>query len=133
MDNGFRPAGLVPLSTTTLSVPTGLIGYNTIGTCTATHRLTLYRAPSGALVFGAGTVQWSWGLDANHAISGTPTDPNMQQATVNLLADIGSSASDAGDWTSACNALHGRDATQIDDYLACLGQYGGSRLNCDYF
>ena len=29
---------------------------------TATHHLTLYRAPSGALVFGAGTVQWSWGL-----------------------------------------------------------------------
>jgi hypothetical protein len=88
-DNGVRPAGLVPLSTTTLSVPTCLIGYNTIGTCTATHRLTLYRAPSGALVFGAGTVQWSWGLDANHAISGPPTDPNMQQATVNLFADMG--------------------------------------------
>ena len=30
---------------------------------TATHHLTLYRAPSGALVFGAGTVQWAWGLD----------------------------------------------------------------------
>ena len=89
-DNGFRPAGLVPLSTTTLSVPTCLIGYNSIGTCTATHRLTLYRAPSGALVFGAGTVQWSWGLDNNHAIDNvTPTDPNMQQATVNVLADMG--------------------------------------------
>ena len=32
----------------------------------ATHNLTLYRHASGALVFGAGTVQWSWGLDANH-------------------------------------------------------------------
>ena len=30
---------------------------------TATHNLTMYRAPSGALVFGAGTVQWAWGLD----------------------------------------------------------------------
>jgi hypothetical protein len=89
-DNGFRPAGLVPLSTTTLSVPTCLIGYNSIGTCTATHRLTLYRAASGALVFGAGTVQWSWGLDNNHAIDNvTHTDPNMQQATVNILADMG--------------------------------------------
>ena len=29
---------------------------------TDTHHLSLYRAPSGALVFGAGTVQWSWGL-----------------------------------------------------------------------
>ena len=89
-DNGFRPAGLVPLSTTILTVPTCLIGFNSIGTCTATHRLTLYRATSGALVFGAGTVQWSWGLDNNHAIDNvTPTDPNMQQATVNILADMG--------------------------------------------
>ena len=96
-DNGFRPAGLVPLSTTSLAVPTCILlttnvsaddGY-AIGSCTATHQLTLYRAPSGALVFGAGTVQWSWGLDATHAIPGTPTDIHMQQATVNLLADMG--------------------------------------------
>ena len=96
-DNGFRPAGLIPLSTTTLAVPNCILytgdftsndGY-TIGSCTATHQLTLYRAPSGALVFGAGTVQWSWGLDATHANAGTPSDLNMQQATVNLLADMG--------------------------------------------
>src|SRR5260370_23416044 len=49
----------------------------------------MYRAPSGALVFGAGTIQWSWGLDATHDLSGTPTDANMQQATVNILADMG--------------------------------------------
>src|SRR6267142_3354546 len=96
-DNGFRPAGLIPLSTTTLAVPecilyTGNVTSNdgyAIGSCTATHQLTLYRASSGALVFGAGTGQWSWGLDNNHAIAGTPTDINMQQATVNLLADMG--------------------------------------------
>jgi hypothetical protein len=88
-DNGFRPAGLIPLSTTTLAVSTLLLHDNTFGNGTATHHLTLYRAPSGALVFGAGTVQWSWGLDANHDSPGTPTDPNMQQATVNLLADMG--------------------------------------------
>jgi hypothetical protein len=96
-DNGFRPAGLIPLSTTTLAVPNCILytgdftsndGYS-IGSCTATHQLTLYRAPSGALVFGAGTVQWSWGLDATHAIPGTPSDISMQQATVNLLADMG--------------------------------------------
>jgi len=44
---------------------------------------------SGALVFGAGTIQWSWGLDATHDLSGTPADVNMQQATVNILADMG--------------------------------------------
>src|SRR5207248_6386975 len=56
--------------------------------------LTLYRAPGGALVFGAGTVQWSWGLDKTNAWGQNgPTsngpDRNMQQATVNLFADMG--------------------------------------------
>jgi hypothetical protein len=95
-DNGFRPPGLIPLSTTTLAVSNYLLLNSSsplrdyyFGNHIATHHLTLYRAPSGALVFGAGTVQWSWGLDANHEISGTPVDPNMQQATVNLLADMG--------------------------------------------
>ena len=58
------------------------------GAGTATHHLTLYRAPSGALVFGAGTVQWSWGLDSANP-SGKAPIPTMQQATVNLLADMG--------------------------------------------
>src|SRR5882672_9346422 len=96
VDNGFRPAGLVPLSTTTLAVPSYLYfnpssppGFYYFGNATATHHLSMYRAPSGALVFGAGTVQWSWGLDATHDLSGTSADVNMQQATVNLLADMG--------------------------------------------
>jgi hypothetical protein len=89
-DNGFRPAGLFPLSTTTVTVSTLYLNYgHTSGTGPATHHLTLYRAPSGALVFGAGTVQWSWGLDANHYGSGAASDPDMQQATVNLFADMG--------------------------------------------
>ncbi len=90
VDNGFRPAGLMDMSSTTLQVGEMVLdpyAYQ-MGPGTATHSLTLYRAASGALVFGAGTVQWSWGLDANHDRSGTPTDINMQQATVNLLADM---------------------------------------------
>ncbi|MBR8835522.1 MAG: DUF4082 domain-containing protein [Stigonema ocellatum SAG 48.90 = DSM 106950] len=60
------------------------------GSGKATHHLTLYRHSSGALVFGAGTVQWSWGLDQNHdkKEGGTTTDVNMQQAMVNLFADM---------------------------------------------
>jgi hypothetical protein len=50
----------------------------------------LYRDPaSGALVFGAGTVFWAWGLSAEHDGAPTPTDPDIQQAMVNLLADMG--------------------------------------------
>ncbi|MGR9404127.1 DUF4082 domain-containing protein (plasmid) [Rhizobium leguminosarum] len=89
-DNGFDPAGLVKLSSTTLPVSTYLLDYgNTTGNATATHNLTLYRAPSGALVFGAGTVYWTWGLSDNHDNEATPTDPRVQQAMVNLLADMG--------------------------------------------
>src|SRR5262249_4032317 len=48
---------------------------------------------SGALVFGAGTVFWSWGLSNNHdSVSDgntDQTDPNVQQAMVNLFADMG--------------------------------------------
>ena len=51
--------------------------------------MSLYRAPSGALVFGAGTVQWSWGLDGTHDRGSSTPDPRMQQATVNLLSDMG--------------------------------------------
>jgi hypothetical protein len=91
VDNFFRPAGLVPLSTSTYAL-TGdlLLDYGaTYGVGNATHHLSLYRAPSGALVFGAGTVQWSWGLDGNHDGSGGAPDVRMQQATVNMLADMG--------------------------------------------
>ena len=96
-DNGFRPAGEFDMSSTT---GTGLQAFTDYGSdlnddATATHHITMYRAPSGALVFGAGTVQWSWGLanvnmwgDAGPNTS-IPPDENMQQATVNLFADMG--------------------------------------------
>jgi len=90
VDNGFRPAGLVPLSSTTVDVNTMLLDYgNSTGPGTAKHSLTLYRAPSGALVFGAGTVYWSWGLDSHHDNEATPIDRNVQQAMINLFADMG--------------------------------------------
>lgn len=90
VDNGFRPAGLINLSSTTVDVDSLLLDYgNTVGPGTANHALTLYRAPSGALVFGAGTVYWVWGLDENHDLEYTATDPAVQQAMVNLFADMG--------------------------------------------
>jgi hypothetical protein len=51
--------------------------------------LTLYRHSSGALVFGAGTVAWSWALDGTHDTMVSVPDANIQQATVNILADMG--------------------------------------------
>lgn len=90
LDNGFRPAGLVQLSTTTGAVPQYMQDFgNTVLPGTTTHHVTLYRAPSGALVFSAGTIQWSWGLDATHDGEGAAADVRMQQAQVNLMADMG--------------------------------------------
>lgn len=111
VDNGFRPRGLVRLSS---SVPPGdppgsVLAWFDYGTNAglkpkvATHSLTLYREPTNhALVFGAGTVDWAWALDANHddwpaKRGGSPGDPtietDLQQATVNLLADMGAQPS----------------------------------------
>ena len=93
-DNGFRPAGLMDMSSTTFTNAEVFTDYgsNTQFNSTATHHLTLYRAASGALVFGAGTVQWSWGLanPTGSAFNGNPpaTDQDMQQATVNILTDM---------------------------------------------
>ena len=67
-DNGFRPAGAFRLSTSTYNLTTDyLLDYGaTYGVGTATHHMMSYRAPSGALVFGAGTVDWACGLNSNH-------------------------------------------------------------------
>ena len=92
-DNGFRPPGLFGLSNTPITDTANfLLDYGSnYGAGSTTHKLTLYKAPSGARVFAAGTYQWAWGLDANHDRSGlgSATDARMQQATVNLFADMG--------------------------------------------
>ncbi len=96
IDNGFRPAGSFRMSTTTVNNAPILIDYgSTFGSGTAVHSLTLYKYKGStgkeALVFGSGTVQWPWGLDINHdrVPSGATPDVRMQQATVNLFADMG--------------------------------------------
>ncbi len=108
IDNGFRPAGLFRLSETTIdNVPYVQDCGSVFDSGTATHHLTMYRHASGALVFGAGTVQWAWGLDEHHDTeTGVPPervnenttrvgvdpngpDPAIRQATVNLFADMG--------------------------------------------
>jgi hypothetical protein len=90
VDNGFRPAGLIQLSSTTGPTPEYLRDFGrATSPGTTTHHLTLYRASSGALVFGAGTIQWSWGLDSNHDGIRSPANHDMRQATMNLFTDMG--------------------------------------------
>ena len=64
---------------------------------------------SGALVFSAGTVFWSWGLSDDHDVyQGTapPADPNVQQAMVNLLADMGVQPADTASHSQNCDPVH---------------------------
>jgi methionine-rich copper-binding protein CopC len=92
VDNGFRPAGEIDMSQTCQTVKQKLATVREeLVSANACNSLTLYRAASGALVFDSGTIQWSWGLSSNHDAPSTPppTDPAMQQATVNLFADMG--------------------------------------------
>ncbi|GAA1749631.1 N,N-dimethylformamidase beta subunit family domain-containing protein [Luedemannella helvata] len=90
LDNGYRPEGLIRMSTTVGPTPEYLRDEGRIVTPgTTTHHLTLYRARSGALVFSAGTIQYAWGLDPQHDGAQEPADPRLQQATINLFADMG--------------------------------------------
>ncbi|MCK1335491.1 DUF4082 domain-containing protein [Bradyrhizobium sp. 38] len=94
LDNGFRPAGLIDMSSTTRNVNSLLLDNGlTTGPGTATHNLTLYRDPeSGALVFGAGTVMYPWGLSDQYVpYKGltAPVSSAVQQSMVNLLAEMG--------------------------------------------
>ncbi|CAN7457448.1 DUF4082 domain-containing protein [Phenylobacterium sp. LjRoot219] len=92
-DDANRPAGLIKLSETTIPWSAILVDQgNRTEPGTATHSLSLYRDDSGALVFGAGTVFWSWGLSDMH--DSGPYGANienraLQQFTLNMFADMG--------------------------------------------
>ena len=89
----LRPAGLIKLSETTIPWNGILVDQgNTVAPGSATHNLSLYRTPSGALVFGAGTTFWSWGLSDEHDSSpygANIENTDIQQFTINMFADMG--------------------------------------------
>ncbi|MEU4037242.1 DUF4082 domain-containing protein [Streptomyces collinus] len=97
LDNSTRPAGAIDVSSTTVDINDGKLRMdwgNVYGNGTATHNLVEFRdQTSGALVFGSGTVQWSWGLTNIPTYDPADTvvteDSRMQQATLNVLADMG--------------------------------------------
>jgi Domain of unknown function (DUF4082)/Cadherin-like domain len=142
VDNGFAPAGLVRLSSTTVPVSTYLLDYgNTTGSGISTHALTLYRAASKALVFAAGTVYWAWGLSDNHDLTPTPTDSRVQQAMVNLLADMGiqpgtlqpdliaaTPSTDLTTPTSTINALADIRAGDVVTISGTAADFGGGEI-----
>ncbi len=92
LDNGFRPVGLVNYSLTSYQIDNRYLVDNgsLYGDGVVSHALTLYKHPSGALVFGTGTVVWPWGLDGNHDQNTVvKPDDRIGQVTVNIFADMG--------------------------------------------
>ena len=93
-EDDLRPAGLIKLSDTTIPWSSIVVDQGNRGEPgVATHNLSLYRdAESGALVFGAGTVFWSWALSDLHDSSpygAQIANRDIQQFTVNMFADMG--------------------------------------------
>ena len=70
----FYPEGRVALSNTNVG---GFV-----------HKVSMFKYSSGALIFASGSIQWSWGLDGIHDRGSSIPDIRMQQATVNLFADM---------------------------------------------
>jgi len=135
LDNGYRPSGMIRMSETHAdNVQYIQDSGATYDTGSATHRLTFYRAGfsqqreqqpsngkenecdsisgsefnnSSAIVFGAGTVQWTWGLDPMRddesalisqvqnsydtrvGLDLAGPDRAVQQATINIFSLMG--------------------------------------------
>jgi len=85
-DNGRTPANLVVLARSPVVAFDGT---------SALQNASIYTAPSGAWVFAAGTIQWSWGL-AGGLGSQSLADRTIQRMTANLFERAGLPASSAG-------------------------------------
>lgn len=88
-DNGVSPDGLTVLAKTPMyGFALQDAGRYKNGNLAPSNAFTTYYvAPSGAVVFASGTIQWSWGLGAR-GVEPQPTDPYIAQITYNLLADM---------------------------------------------
>ena len=86
-NNGFSPPGETILSNSPV-----------VGCCEGSgnsfSNSTLYTAASGAQVFAAGTIQWSWGLD-NYSSDGQYVNAGIQKTTANILNAFSGGSSSA--------------------------------------
>jgi hypothetical protein len=91
-----QPTGTITLSGTSVDLTSNAADINgSIYTTTpspnpVTHNIIAFPASSGALVVNLGTNNWGWALDSYHDLGTSSTvDVNAQQATVNVLRDMG--------------------------------------------
>ncbi len=81
-------------------------------------------------MFSAGTIQWAWGLDSDHDGTATSADPDMQQATVNLLADMGAQplTLTSGLTASAASADHTAPTSRVTSPAAGASIANGAQV-----
>ena len=89
-NNGFSPKGVQILARTPLigSLPQDAGKFMTENLQQSFAEVTRYTAPSGAIVFAGGTIQWSRGYGITGANT-IPPDPYITQITYNLFSDMG--------------------------------------------
>ena len=123
-DNGFRPAGLFRLSTNTVVTASTVL--QDFGSTYAhghrdpqPHALQAQRAARWCSA--PAPIQWSWGLDATHDRGGTPSDVRMQQATVNLFADMNVQPATLQPGLVRGHGVDRHDGAGVDDHLAGAG------------
>ena len=104
-----RPSIRVPFSFRTTAPPMLLDPQPTVFRCTG--------PAVEHSVFGAGTARWGWGLDSVHDGS-SPTDSRIQQATVNLLADMGVQPDHVEFEPHARHEVDRYNQAVLDDHLA---------------
>ena len=75
-NNGFTPAGLVTLSNSPVK---------NVSNVSSFANSSIYQATSGAWVFNAGTVYWTFGCDFNPFQTRNLVDSRIQQTTKNIL------------------------------------------------
>lgn len=91
VDNGLTPEGLeivseTPINGELLSMENGRNKY--LGIQNTHMHMIRYTAPSGAIVFNAGTNRWTLGL-ISYGSLWFEANPLVQQITYNILADMG--------------------------------------------
>lgn len=106
-----------------------IIGHNEDIGCT----MTSYVAPSGAQVFAAGTIAWSYGLDPGDPIfvRGVP-DTKVRQTTLNIIASLARPAMERGDCD--CDGTVNLTDRRVLLEAIRLSQAGWeARYPCSYF
>jgi sugar lactone lactonase YvrE len=88
--------------------------------------MTVYAAPSGAIILGTGTIQWGWGLYAPGV-----ADARLQRITTNFLERVGASPATPRTLPVTQNAWSRADLTFASSAVTTLAGVPGTHGSTD--